>query len=101
MSIEINILEYKGLPGIQLRISPGAPKNEFIGMFGKALKIKIKARPEKGKANEELISFLAKQLGLKKSDIVLVRGHTAKTKFVAFKGCKRTDLIEKFKSIMG
>lgn len=40
------------------------------------IKVRIKAPPVDGKANEYLVRFLAKKLGLPKSKVVLVKGHT-------------------------
>jgi uncharacterized protein (TIGR00251 family) len=47
-----------------------------------ALKIKIAAPPVDGKANLELISFLAKTLKLPKSDIDITNGLTGKKKTI-------------------
>lgn len=40
------------------------------------VKVKIKASPVDGKANDYLIKFLAKKLGIPKSKVVLLKGHT-------------------------
>ena len=42
--------------------------------------------PEKGKANKELISFLAKKLGLAKSQITIVGGETDRYKKIRIQG---------------
>ncbi|MCL2473208.1 MAG: DUF167 domain-containing protein, partial [Treponema sp.] len=44
------------------------------------LKIRIAAAPEDGKANEELRSFLAKTLGLRKNDIIIESGEKSRQK---------------------
>lgn len=46
------------------------------------LKIKLKAVPEKGKANTELIKFLAKHFKTAKSNIQIIKGKTNKNKIV-------------------
>lgn len=56
---------------------PRSRSTEFVErMDDDTLKIRLKAVPEKGKANEELIRFLAKTLGIQKSDVVIVSGGT-------------------------
>ncbi len=48
--------------------------------MGSGLKVKVTALPQDGKANEELIDFLAGFFGLRKSDIRIVRGEKDKRK---------------------
>ncbi len=49
------------------------------------IKIRIKAAPEKGKANAELIKFLSKQYGLPKEKISIISGSTDRTKLIKLK----------------
>lgn len=74
--------------GVRLRVyaQPGASKNQIAGPHGDSLKIKIHAIPEDGKANAELISFLAKQLGVAKSTLELVSGQTSRNKVILVRG---------------
>lgn len=52
----------------------------IAGPHGDALKVKITAPPADGEANKMCIKFLAKSLGLPKSSIEIVSGHTSRTK---------------------
>ena len=70
----------------RVRVQPRASKNEIVEMQEDALKVRISAPPVKGKANRALIGFLAKQLGVKKSEIEIVSGHTSKTKTIQIVG---------------
>jgi len=85
---------------LKVHVLPNARKTEIVGMHGEALKIKIKAVPEDGKANAELCAFLAGELGVTKSKVHVVKGHTARTKLVSIDG---VDLaaIEKLKESAG
>ena len=67
---------------LQLQVQPRASRDGFAGIHGDRLKVRIAAPPVDGKANVELISFLAKQFGVTKQQIHLVRGETGKTKTV-------------------
>jgi uncharacterized protein (TIGR00251 family) len=67
---------------LQIHVQPNASKNQIVGLHGGALKVKIKAVPEDGKANSELIAFLAKTLGVAKSRLELVSGQTSRAKAV-------------------
>lgn len=70
---------------ISLQITPKSTKNEIIGWikdgFGKpVLKIKVAAVPEGGKANAELIKFLAKEWGVARACLEIVSGDTSRHK---------------------
>ena len=41
------------------------------------------ARPERGRANKELLKALSKALGIPRSQIAIVSGHTSRHKVVA------------------
>ncbi len=45
---------------IKLTVKPNSPKNEIINIKDNEYKINIKAPPQEGKANRELIKFLKK-----------------------------------------
>lgn len=63
-------------------IRPGASKNEVSGLFGTParLKIKIKAPPQDGEANAEVITYISKLLGISKSKVEFIRGETSRQK---------------------
>lgn len=63
-----------------IHTQPGASKNEVVGVYGERIKIKVKARPVDGEANAEVITFLAKLLGIAKGRIEIERGHTSRQK---------------------
>ena len=63
-------------------LQPKASKSEFAGLHGDALKIRIQAPPVEGKANTELIKFLAKQFGVAKSDVEIISGELNRHKRV-------------------
>ncbi len=48
------------------------------------IKIRIKAVPEKGKANEELIKFLSKELSISKDQITIISGKSTQLKLIRF-----------------
>lgn len=70
---------------LHVRVTPGASRAEASGTFTDAdgqnwLQVKVRAAPDKGKANKAVIALLAKHLHLPKSRFELVRGATARTK---------------------
>jgi uncharacterized protein (TIGR00251 family) len=63
-------------------IQPRGSKNGIVGLQGDALKIRLTAPPVEGAANKMLIQFLAESLRMRKSDVVIVRGQSSRTKHV-------------------
>ena len=67
---------------LSLRVEPRSSKSEIIGIHGERLKIKIKSPPVDGKANKEVIAFLADKLNVKKACISIVYGKSSRDKVV-------------------
>lgn len=83
---------------LEVKITPNASRNEILRWEENLLVIKIKGIPEKGKVNENLIDFLAKTLGIAKSQIKIVSGRASRLKKlnieeISIKQCK--ELIKK------
>lgn len=65
---------------LSVLLVPNASRNEIVGWHEGALKIRLAAPPVEGKANEELLRFLADKLDLAPSEISIKSGHTSKRK---------------------
>lgn len=76
---------------LNLQTTPNAPRSEIAGWMGGRLKVKVKAPAVEGKANAELIRFLAAHFGVKANAVVLVRGGTARLKTVRIDGVDEAD----------
>ena len=57
-------LASEGIVYLRLKVIPNAGKTEFITLMDdQTLKMRVKAVPEKGKANREIEKFLGKYFG--------------------------------------
>jgi len=65
---------------LKVKVVPGASRTRYMGELDAQAKIAVSAAPEKGKANKELIAYLAEILGASKRDITILSGHTAPQK---------------------
>lgn len=65
-----------------IKVIPKSSRTEIIEQKNDYLKIKLKAIPEKGKANTELIKFLSKYFKTSKSNIQIIKGETGRNKIV-------------------
>jgi uncharacterized protein (TIGR00251 family) len=69
-----------------VKVVPRSSKTAIAGVLGGMLKIKLSAAPEKGKANESLIEFLADTLGIRRNAIKITSGHTSPVKTIEIAG---------------
>jgi uncharacterized protein len=67
---------------IKLKVIPNASSNQIIEKTPTFMRVKIKAAPEKGKANKELIKFLAQELNVKKGNLKIKSGLKKHNKIV-------------------
>lgn len=80
---------------IQIRAQPGAKRTEVAGVYGDCLKVRVASPPVDGKANDCLIEFLARRLGVKRGQVAITRGLGSRRKnvFVATAGFQPADLL--------
>ena len=71
---------------LHLHVQPGARRTEVQGAHGEALKLRLAAPPVDGKANAELLRFLAEALGLPRARLTLVAGQASRAKRVRLGG---------------
>jgi len=77
------------------KVVPGSSRTAVAGVLDDMIKVRVAAAPEKGKANQCLVAFLAKQLGVKKNSIEIVSGRTNPVKQVQVTGISATELLRK------
>lgn len=71
---------------VKVRAVPGSKRVGILEDKGEVLKIGLKSTPQQGKANEELIDFLAGHFKVKRSAVIIKRGLTSRDKTVLIKG---------------
>jgi uncharacterized protein len=67
---------------IEIRVVPGAKKRE-IRRDGQGLRVKLTSRPHEGRANQELVEYLASTFSVRKSDVRIVTGEKDRRKVVS------------------
>ncbi len=84
---------------LKLHVQARAKENCITGIHGDMLKLKIKSPPVDNKANKEIVSYLAKEFNVTKSNVVLISGQTHRDKKILIKEPKA--LPEWFKELSG
>ena len=91
----MNDIKRAGNHRLLIKVTPDASRNEITGLSGGILQVKIAAPPERGKANRELITFLSRVLGVKKSAVTIIKGETSRNKAITVEGMTREDILER------
>lgn len=86
---------------LQVAARPGQPRNAVQGVHGQALKVAVAAPPEKGKANDELVRYLAEALGLRRAQLELISGQGSRSKAVRITGVERAALEARLAELLG
>lgn len=68
---------------LEVLVSPKASRNAVVGIHDGRLKIQIQSPPVDGAANDTLVRFVAKQLGISRQSVQLVAGQTSRRKTLA------------------
>jgi uncharacterized protein YggU (UPF0235/DUF167 family) len=77
---------------INVKAIPRAARDEIVGWFAGALKIRVAAPPQDGRANAALEALLAATLGLRKSAVRVAAGHGSARKRLEIDGLDRAEL---------
>ena len=81
---------------LTVNVIPNAKKSEVVGRTGNSFKIRLAAPPLEGRANEELIEFLAEALDIPKSTIIIIKGLGSRLKTLEIPG-NIEDIKERLK----
>ncbi len=90
---EIN--DVTAIARITVKVVPGASQDRVVGWLGEALKIRVSAQPEKGKANSAVIALLADFLKIPARSIKVASGQTSRAKIIEFRGISNAELEKK------
>ncbi len=79
-------LEKSGEIYLRVKIRPGANKTQIKEIMNDdTIKIDVAAPPIKGKANQELIKFLAQELDVSQKNVKIISGFKEKIKLIKIK----------------
>lgn len=72
----------------RVHVQPRASCNEAAGLFGRALRLRVAAPPQDGRATEACLMFIARALGVPRQRVSLVAGRASRSKVVRVQGMK-------------
>lgn len=84
--MRIPLLKDKDGYTIKVYVKPGSKTSGIEGFEGDMLKIKLRAQPFEGSANEELLEMLSEILKVPESKLKIIKGKSSRYKIVKIKG---------------
>ena len=84
---------------IQLKVVPGASRNEISGWLGDSLKLRVRPPVEAGKANAAVIRLLSTLLVVPRTSLRIVSGTSSSRKILEIDGLDEADLHERLQAV--
>jgi uncharacterized protein (TIGR00251 family) len=86
---------------LEIKVVPGASRAGPAGWLGQALKVRVSAPPEKGKANAAVEAILCEALHLPRGGARIVSGRHSARKVVEIRGLSRAEILVRLASDTG
>ncbi|MBV8691293.1 MAG: DUF167 domain-containing protein [Actinobacteria bacterium] len=77
---------------LRLHVQPGAGRTAVMGTFNEALKVRVAAPPQGGRANDAVLALVADLLGVKPAQLELTSGASGRDKRVKVTGVEVDDV---------
>jgi uncharacterized protein (TIGR00251 family) len=84
---------------LSLRVRPGARGDRLVGPFDGALKLEVRAAPERGRANRAVVDLLARCFGCARSEVEIIAGTTGRSKIAEIHGRDADGIVESLRSL--
>lgn len=80
---------------VDIYVQPNSSKSELAGIFDQRLKLKLHSPPVDNAANEEVIEFFKKKLGVSKSQVHLISGEKNRRKRILIESMTAAEFSKK------
>jgi len=77
-----------------VRVVPNKPKLRIVEISDDGtIRIEVKSQPIEGRANQELINFLAKLLSVNKNQVIIMRGANSRNKLIKIESNEKERIL--------
>lgn len=83
-----------------VHVQPRAHQDEIAGRQGDALKLRLMAPPVDGAANEACRRFLARLLGVRRDQVEILKGQTARRKLIRIRDTDPETLRQRLATLV-
>lgn len=94
--------QFKEIPGgleFDVLATPGSSVSKVRNIHGAALKVAVRAAPERGKANEEILAVLAAFFGVPHGCVAILSGEASRNKRVRIAGLSIDSALARIKTL--
>jgi hypothetical protein len=84
-----------GAVEIAVSVVPRSSRCEIAGIHNNALRIKLTSPPVDNEANKQCCEFIAKQMGIARRQVAIIRGQTSRHKVLRIEGVVEQEVQEK------
>jgi uncharacterized protein (TIGR00251 family) len=85
---------------LAVHAQPGAGRTQVVGRHGDAVKVRVAAPPEGGRANEAVVALLADQFGVATKAVTLASGQTSRSKRFRIAGMAPADFEDRLERVL-
>ena len=85
---------------MRVRVTPGARTDEIGPWQEDTLRVRVRAAPERGQANEAVCRLIAQWLGLPPSAVSVKAGATSRQKLLAIAGLEEAEVRRRLGAAM-
>lgn len=96
----LDLNEREGAVTLRVRVQPRSSRNEIVGEYAGAIKLRIAAPPVDGKANDECRRFLAKLVGVSVGSVEILSGETSRDKIFRIHNVSAARVEASISSVM-
>lgn len=86
---------------LDVHVQPGGSRDEVVGRHGDALKVKVSAPPEGGRANVAVCRLLAGAFDVSRSSVAVVSGASSRRKRIRIEGIDATRAAARLEELLG
>lgn len=80
---------------LNVKAVPGSSRDRVVGRYGDGIKVQVSAPPEGGKANGAVVRVVAAALGVKASQLRIIKGHTQPRKTLEIDGLDASQILSR------
>ena len=85
---------------VTVHLTPGSRHAGIRGLHGDALRVAVRQKPERGRANEGMLAYLAEVFGVARGSVELVSGHSSRRKLVRLAGLSASKVRARARDII-
>jgi hypothetical protein len=80
---------------LAVKVVPGSSRERIVGRLGERLKVAVRKPPEKGAANKSVCDLIASAMGVRATDVEVLRGQVRPEKELLVRGLSPEEVLRR------